>query len=106
MGLLTSFCGKVIVATHVDELPRLEELRQRGEANGLGRPALDRARGVVLPRIEPHATGLASLGGVLDGNHRLRQSVREICGVDFRTRWHGSHFCGRRASAALASEIR
>ena len=28
-------CGKVIVATREDELPRLEELRKRGEANGL-----------------------------------------------------------------------
>src|SRR5882762_674991 len=28
-------CGKVIVATHAAELPRLDELRRRGEANGL-----------------------------------------------------------------------
>src|SRR5579862_6394434 len=28
-------CGKVIVATMEEELPRLEELRRRGEANGL-----------------------------------------------------------------------
>src|ERR1035438_7082398 len=28
-------CGKVIVATQEEEFPRLEELRRRGEANGL-----------------------------------------------------------------------
>src|SRR6202140_4354974 len=28
-------CGKVIVATHEEEFPRLEELRRRGDANGL-----------------------------------------------------------------------
>src|SRR5579871_3593143 len=28
-------CGKVIVATQPEELPRLQELRARGEANGL-----------------------------------------------------------------------
>jgi len=28
-------CGKVIVATTEEDLPRLEELRQRGEANGV-----------------------------------------------------------------------
>src|SRR5882672_9111381 len=34
-GLPHQVCGKVIVATHEGELPRLEELRRRGEANGL-----------------------------------------------------------------------
>src|SRR5271169_7117118 len=34
-GLPHEVCGKVIVATTEAELPRLEELRQRGEANGL-----------------------------------------------------------------------
>ena len=35
-GVPHQVCGKVIVATEESELPRLEELRQRGEANGLG----------------------------------------------------------------------
>src|SRR6201997_3214035 len=34
-GVPHNVCGKVIVATREDELPRLEDLRQRGEANGL-----------------------------------------------------------------------
>ena len=34
-GIAHEVCGKVIVATHAEELPRLEELRRRGEANGL-----------------------------------------------------------------------
>src|SRR5258708_37410222 len=34
-GIPYQICGKVIVATHPDEFPRLEELRRRGEANGL-----------------------------------------------------------------------
>src|SRR5580765_6782238 len=34
-GVPHKVCGKVIVATHAEELPRLEELRRRGEANGL-----------------------------------------------------------------------
>src|SRR5450755_4158137 len=33
-GIAHEVCGKVIVATHTDELPGLEELRRRGEANG------------------------------------------------------------------------
>src|SRR3982074_1697580 len=34
-GIPHKVCGKVIVATNESELPRLEELRQRGIANGL-----------------------------------------------------------------------
>jgi (S)-2-hydroxyglutarate dehydrogenase len=52
-------CGKVIVATREDEFPRLEELRRRGEANGLtGLRVIDPAE---LHEIEPHASGLRAL---------------------------------------------
>ncbi len=52
-------CGKVIVATHAEELPRLEELRRRGEANGLTGLRLIGAD--ELREIEPHASGLRAL---------------------------------------------
>jgi len=52
-------CGKVIVATHPDELPGLENLRQRGEANGL--TGLRLIGPEELREIEPHATGLKAL---------------------------------------------
>jgi L-2-hydroxyglutarate oxidase LhgO len=52
-------CGKVIVATSKEELPRLEELRQRGETNGvIGLRLLSREQ---LREIEPHASGLGAL---------------------------------------------
>jgi (S)-2-hydroxyglutarate dehydrogenase len=52
-------CGKVIVATSEPELPRLEELRRRGEANGLtGLRTLNREE---LQEIEPHASGVRAL---------------------------------------------
>src|SRR5206468_4335527 len=52
-------CGKLIVATRAEELPRLDDLAARAEANGL--------QGVTgvgpsgLRDIEPHARGLAAL---------------------------------------------
>lgn len=52
-------CGKVVVATAEEELPRLDELYRRGVANGL--------RGVEiigperLQEIEPHTTGIKAL---------------------------------------------
>ena len=52
-------CGKVIVATGEDELPRLEELRQRGEANGLTGLRLIGCE--ELREFEPHASGLQAL---------------------------------------------
>jgi len=58
-GIAHDVCGKVIVATHSDELPRLNELRQRGEANGL--TGLRMIGPEELREIEPHATGLRAL---------------------------------------------
>ena len=58
-GIAHDVCGKVIVATHADELPRLDELRQRGEANGL--TGLRMIGPEELREIEPHATGLRAL---------------------------------------------
>lgn len=58
-GIAHNVCGKVIVATHADELPRLEELCKRGEANGL--TGLRMIGPEELREIEPHATGLRAL---------------------------------------------
>lgn len=58
-GIPHNVCGKVIVATDADELPRLEELRQRGEANGLA--GLRVVGPEHLREIEPHAGGLQAL---------------------------------------------
>ena len=52
-------CGKVVVATSAEELPRLDELRRRGEANGLrGLEIIGTER---LKELEPHAAGIKGL---------------------------------------------
>jgi (S)-2-hydroxyglutarate dehydrogenase len=52
-------CGKVIVATRDEELPRLDELYRRGKANGVpGLRELDRSE---LARLEPHVAGVRAL---------------------------------------------
>src|SRR6202521_3900623 len=58
-GIAHEVCGKVIVATQADELARLEELRKRGEANGL--TGLRLIGPEELREIEPHATGLQAM---------------------------------------------
>jgi L-2-hydroxyglutarate oxidase len=58
-GIPHEVCGKVIVATHEEEFPRLEELRRRGEANGL--TGVQSIGPEQLKELEPHASGLRAL---------------------------------------------
>jgi L-2-hydroxyglutarate oxidase len=58
-GIAYERCGKVIVATRPAELPGLDELERRGNANGV--PGLRRLDANELREIEPHATGVAAL---------------------------------------------
>src|ERR1700723_1925939 len=51
-GVPHKICGKVIVATDESELPRLEELARRGEANGL--TGLRMLNAAEIREIEPH----------------------------------------------------
>jgi L-2-hydroxyglutarate oxidase len=51
-------CGKVIVATSDDELPRLDELARRAAGNGVAVRRMDPAE---LHELEPHASGVAAL---------------------------------------------
>jgi L-2-hydroxyglutarate oxidase len=52
-------CGKVVVATSEEEVPRLEELHRRGTENGV--PGLTRITAEEIAEYEPHATGVAGL---------------------------------------------
>ena len=52
-------CGKVIVATHEDELGRLQDLYERGVANGV--PDLEIVGPERLMEIEPHTRGVRAL---------------------------------------------
>jgi L-2-hydroxyglutarate oxidase LhgO len=58
-GVRYDLCGKVIVATDEDELPRLEELYRRGTANGV--PGLQMIGPERLKEIEPHARGIRAI---------------------------------------------
>ena len=58
-GIAHEICGKVVVATRPDELPRLEELHRRGTANAT--PGLEMIGPERLGEIEPHAAGLQAL---------------------------------------------
>src|SRR6266851_738092 len=57
-GIPVVDCGKVIVATREDELPRLQTLYERGIANGVPVELIDVKR---LRELEPHAAGLRAI---------------------------------------------
>jgi (S)-2-hydroxyglutarate dehydrogenase len=57
-GIRYEACGKVIVATTASELPLLENLHERGIANGL---VVKKLRATAVNEIEPHVNCLAGL---------------------------------------------
>ncbi|HXA45724.1 MAG TPA: L-2-hydroxyglutarate oxidase [Candidatus Angelobacter sp.] len=58
-GIAHEICGKIVVATEESELPRLENLLERGNANGM--EGLRKLNPSQIREIEPHAAGLAAI---------------------------------------------
>ncbi len=78
-------CGKVIVAVNSGELPQLERIYERGQANGVNCRMIDAAE---LKQIEPHACGVRAVhvpeAGIVDYRQvceRLAQKVVEAGGT-------------------------
>jgi L-2-hydroxyglutarate oxidase LhgO len=67
-------CGKMIIATDHEELPRLQALYERGVANGV--PGLRMIGPGELREIEPHAVGLQALWSPNTGIVDFRQVAR------------------------------
>lgn len=79
-GVPHEICGKLVVATSQDELPRLRGLLERGRRNGLaGLEWLDAPR---IRELEPHAAGLAAVRvpeeGIVDYPRVCEALVGEI----------------------------
>ncbi len=58
-GIPYQLCGKVIVAASEDEIPRLQALFERGQANGIA--SLKLVTASELREIEPHCGGLRGI---------------------------------------------
>jgi (S)-2-hydroxyglutarate dehydrogenase len=72
-------CGKVIVAVDESELPALERIEQRGQANGVECRRID---SYELKQIEPHSAGVAALAvpetGIIDYIAASKRMALEI----------------------------
>jgi (S)-2-hydroxyglutarate dehydrogenase len=76
-GIAVETCGKVIVATSADEVPRLKALYDRGVANGVpGVTMIDAAR---LHEIEPYATAVAAIHSPMTAIVDYRQVAAALC---------------------------
>lgn len=79
-GVPLERCGKVVVATREEELPRLEELVRRARENGLH--GARRIGPEELREHEPHARGIAALfvpeTGIVDYREVAAAYAREI----------------------------
>lgn len=51
-------CGKIIVALNEEEIPRMEKIYERGQANGVRCEIIPRER---ILEIEPHAAGIRAI---------------------------------------------
>ena len=73
-------CGKIVVATEQEELPRLESLLDRGTANGL--KGLRKLGPEQIREIEPHAAGLTAIHvpeeGIVDYGAVVEALAKEI----------------------------
>jgi len=76
----TERCGKVIVAADESEVPRLEDLKRRGEANGV--PGLAEIEADRLAELEPNVTGVRALHspetGIVDFKLVARALANEV----------------------------
>jgi L-2-hydroxyglutarate oxidase len=84
-GIPYEICGKVIVAVDESELPALQRILERGQANGVRCQMIDRAR---LKDLEPHAAGVQAIhvpeAGIVDYKQvctRLAHHVRTAGGT-------------------------
>ncbi len=78
-------CGKVIVAVDSSELPQLQKIYERGQANGVVCELIDAAR---LKELEPHVRGVKAIhvpeAGIVDYRQvceRLHQKITERGGA-------------------------
>lgn len=78
-GVAYDVCGKVIVACNENELPGLQRIFERGQANGVRCELIERER---LCELEPHTAGIKAIyvpeAGIVDYKGVCRRLVERI----------------------------
>src|SRR6266699_2438711 len=115
-GIPFELCGKVIVALDESELPRLEDLYQRGIANGVqGLAFIEPER---LRELEPYAAGIKAIHspntGIIDYVQVAQAYARQVrehggeivtgCEVTTLTTWDAQTVLGIRQTGVVTLE--
>jgi L-2-hydroxyglutarate oxidase len=83
-GIKHDVCGKVIVAVEESELPRLDQIHQRGIANGI--EDLRKITAEEIRAIEPFCTGIAGLWvgctGIIDFRGATNKMAELACALN------------------------
>lgn len=74
-GIDYEICGKVIVATSDEELPALQRIYERGQANGVQCALIEREH---LRELEPHAAGVKAIHVPESGIVNYRQVCERL----------------------------
>lgn len=89
-GIRHDVCGKIIVATDGEELPRLEKIHQRGIANGI--EDLRRIDAREIQEIEPYCRGVAGLWvgctGIIDFRGATNKMAELAMGINRASEVH------------------
>jgi (S)-2-hydroxyglutarate dehydrogenase len=106
-GIPYDVCGKVIVAVDESELPRLERIFERGQANEVKCEMIDRER---LRELEPHAAGVQAIhvpeAGIVN-YRRVGQRLAEIIQERGSEVWCDARVVGfKQASGNIKLETR
>lgn len=78
-GIAHDVCGKIIVATEREELPRLEKIWNNGAANGI--EGMERIGPERIREIEPHCTGIAGIRVGCTGIIDFRGATEKMCAI-------------------------
>jgi (S)-2-hydroxyglutarate dehydrogenase len=83
-------CGKIVVATHQEQIPILETLYQRGIENGL--KSLEYLSGDAMREIEPHVAGIKGIKvaqtGIIDYTKVSEKYAERIQKADGEIRYN------------------
>jgi (S)-2-hydroxyglutarate dehydrogenase len=101
-GVKYDLCGKLIVATKKEELPRMENLWERGQQNGLVK--MKKIAGDQIKDYEPYATGIAAIHVPYTGIIDYKDVSKKYAEI-YTTRYGGEIHLNNKVSKIIVNNL-